>query len=155
MTEIAGTTPPPIGHDTGRRIGYAPGAYDLFHIGHLNLLLRAKEECDHLIAGAATERMSLETKGKAPVVPLEERMAILRHIDVVDQVVVDDSRDKREVWHHTPYDILFKGNDWRGTEKGFRLEEDMAAVGVRVHYLPYTEQTSSTYLRAALDRLLI
>lgn len=137
------------------RIGYAPGAYDLFHIGHLNLLLRARAECDRLIAGAATERMSLETKGKAPVVPLAERLEILRHIDVVDEVVVDDSRDKREVWHRSHYNILFKGDDWQGTEKGVRLEADMAEVGVRVHYLPYTEQTSSSYLRAALDKLLL
>lgn len=100
------------------RVGYAPGAYDLFHIGHLNLLLRARSECDRLIAGVATERMCLETKGKAPVVPLAERMEILRHIDVVDEVVLDDSRDKREVWHRAPYTILFKGDDWRGTERG-------------------------------------
>ena len=134
-------------------IGYAPGAYDLFHIGHLNVLRRAADHCDHLVAGVVSDEMLRRTKGITPVVPLAERLEIVRHIDFVDDVYCEEVPDKLDVWRELRFDVFFKGDDWRGTPKGERLERDFAAVGVRVHYFPYTMHTSSTQLRRALDAL--
>jgi glycerol-3-phosphate cytidylyltransferase len=134
-------------------IGYAPGAYDLFHIGHLNLLRHAAEHCDHLIAGVVSDEMLLLTKGRAPVVPLAERMEIVRGLRVVDDVHAEVVPDKLDTWRAVGFDIIFKGDDWRGTEKGRRLERDFASVGVEVRYFPYTVHTSSTALRRALAAL--
>jgi glycerol-3-phosphate cytidylyltransferase len=134
-------------------IGYAPGAYDLFHIGHLNLLRNAAEHCDHLIAGVVSDEMLLLTKGRAPVVPLAERMEIVRNLRMVDDVHAEVVQDKLDTWRQVRFDVIFKGDDWRGTEKGRRLERDFAAVGVQVCYFPYTVHTSSTVLRRALDVL--
>ncbi|WP_258724052.1 adenylyltransferase/cytidyltransferase family protein [Cellulomonas sp. NS3] len=135
------------------RIGYAPGAYDLFHVGHLNILRLAKQHCDHLIAGVVSDEMLELTKGSRPVVPLAERMEIVRHISFVDEVVAEVVPDKVDTWRSVGFDVIFKGDDWRGTPKGDKLERDFAAVGVEVHYFPYTAHTSSTALRRALARL--
>jgi glycerol-3-phosphate cytidylyltransferase len=131
--------------------GYVPGAWDMFHIGHLNILKRSRPHCGHLIVGVVTDDALLQMKGKFPIVPLEERMEILSAIGIVDEVVVDFSMNKVDVWKRVGFDVLFKGSDWMGTAKGRRLEDEMASVGVDVHYLPYTEQTSSTELRRALS----
>lgn len=135
-------------------VGYAPGVYDLFHIGHLNILRRARERCDYLIAGVVSDDQSLRAKGKVPVVPLVERLEIVEHIRFVDQAVVEDVPSKLQMWEQHPFDVIFKGDDWRGTPKGDRLEQDFAAVGVQVCYLPYTVHTSSTILRRTLDQLV-
>ncbi|WP_018154893.1 adenylyltransferase/cytidyltransferase family protein [Demetria terragena] len=134
------------------RVGYAPGVYDLFHIGHLNILQRARERCDYLIAGVVSDGMSLRAKRKVPVIPLAERLEIVKHIRFVDEAIVEDVPSKLDVWREHPFDVIFKGDDWRGTPKGQRLERDFAAVGVEVFYLPYTVQTSSTLLRQTLDQ---
>ena len=134
-------------------IGYAPGAYDLFHIGHLNVLRHAAAHCDRLVAGVVADEVLLETKGRLPVVPLAERMEIVRGLRVVDDVHAEVVPDKLEAWRAVRFDVLFKGDDWRGTPKGDRLERDMATVGVAVHYFPYTMHTSSTTLRRALQAL--
>ncbi|MGY1692661.1 adenylyltransferase/cytidyltransferase family protein [Geodermatophilus sp. SYSU D01105] len=136
-----------------RVIGYAPGAYDLFHIGHLNLLRHAAEQCDHLIAGVVSDEMLVLTKGRAPVIPLAERMEIVRSLRIVDEVHAEVVPDKIDTWREVGFDVIFKGDDWRGTEKGDRLERDFAAVGVEVRYFPYTVHTSSTALRRALVAL--
>lgn len=131
-------------------VGYAPGAWDMFHVGHLNILLRAREHCDRLIVGVVTDDALFRAKGKYPVIPLDERMDVVAHLNMVDEVVTDFSSDKLEVWDRVRFDVIFKGDDWRGTPKGRRLEHDMASVGVRVHYFPYTVHTSSTLLRSIL-----
>jgi glycerol-3-phosphate cytidylyltransferase len=131
-------------------IGYAPGAYDLFHIGHLNILRHAKENCDRLIAGVVSDEMLLRTKGRLPVVPLAERLEIVRNIRYVDDVHAEVVPDKIDTWQDVRFDVIFKGDDWRGTAKGEKLERDFAAVGVEVRYFPYTMHTSSTMLRKAL-----
>ncbi len=136
-----------------RVIGYAPGAYDLFHIGHLNLLRHAAEHCDHLIAGVVSDEMLVLTKGRAPMVPLAERMEIVRSLRIVDEVHAEVVPDKLDTWRAVGFDVIFKGDDWRGTEKGRRLERDFATVGVEVRYFPYTMDTSSTALRRALAAL--
>ena len=136
-----------------RVVGYAPGAYDLFHIGHLNLLRHAAEQCDHLVAGVVSDEMLVLTKGRAPVVPLAERMEIVRSLRIVDEVHAEVVPDKIDTWREVGFDVIFKGDDWRGTEKGRRLERDFGAVGVEVRYFPYTVHTSSTALRRALAAL--
>lgn len=134
----------------GRIVGYAPGAYDLFHVGHLNILRLAKEHCDYLIAGVVSDEMCEFAKGKLPVIPLAERLEIVRSISLVDEVFAEMQPDKVETWRTLQFDVLFKGDDWRGTPKGDRLERSFAAVGVEIVYFPYTVQTSSTALRRAL-----
>lgn len=131
--------------------GYAPGVYDMFHIGHLNILRHAAGHCDHLIAGVVSDEMALRAKGRLPVVPLAERLEIIASIDCVDEVWAETVPDKLDTWHELRFDVLFKGDDWRGTAKGRQLERDLAGVGARVVYFPYTLNTSSTLLRAALE----
>ncbi|SNR41484.1 adenylyltransferase/cytidyltransferase family protein [Blastococcus mobilis] len=131
-------------------VGYAPGAYDLFHIGHLNILRHAAEHCDRLIAGVVSDEMLLQSKGRLPVVPLAERMEIVRSLRFVDEVHAETVPDKIDTWREVRFHVLFKGDDWRGTPKGIALERDFAAVGVEVRYFPYTVHTSSTILRRAL-----
>jgi glycerol-3-phosphate cytidylyltransferase len=122
----------------------------MFHIGHLNILLRAREHCDRLVVGVVTDEALYAVKQKLPVVPLGERMEIVRQLSLVDDVVTDFSADKLQVWDRIRFDVLFKGSDWKGTAKGDKLQADMATVGVRLHYFPYTEHTSSTQLRSML-----
>jgi len=132
------------------RIGYAPGVYDLFHVGHLNILRHAKGQCDYLIAGVVSDEMSELTKGRRPVIPLAERLEIVSHISFVDRAVAEVVPDKLDTWESVRFNVLFKGDDWRGTAKGLKLETDFAAVGVEVVYFPYTMHTSSSLLRRVL-----
>lgn len=135
------------------RIGYAAGGFDLFHVGHLNLLRNAKQHCDVLIAGVVSDEMLREVKGIEPVIPTGERAEIVSSLRYVDQVHVETSPSKLDAWSELRFTHFFKGNDWRGTPKGLLLEEQFAEVGVEIHYLPYTLHTSSTALRHALDAL--
>ena len=130
--------------------GYVPGGFDMLHVGHLNILTEAAKRCDHLIAGVATDESLVRMKGRSPIVPLAERMAMVAALRMVDSVVPDYDQDKRLAWKRSPFDVLFKGTDWKGTDKGRRLEAEMAEVGASVIYLPYTPTTSSTMLRRTL-----
>jgi glycerol-3-phosphate cytidylyltransferase len=100
------------------RIGYAPGVYDLFHIGHLNLLRRARERCEYLIAGIVADEVLIRHKGVAPVIPLAERAEIVRNVRFVDASVPALTNDKVDIWKDLRFNVLFKGNDRQGTEKG-------------------------------------
>jgi glycerol-3-phosphate cytidylyltransferase len=111
------------------RIGYAPGAFDLFHIGHLNLLRRAKEHCDYLVAGVVADEVLIKHKGVTPVVSLAERLEIVRNVRFVNAAVPALTNDKVAIWQDLRFNVLFKGNDWQGTEKGNRLEREFAALG--------------------------
>lgn len=138
------------------RVGYVPGVFDMFHVGHLNVLRNARLACDRLIAGVVSDERSLAAKGKSPIVPLAERLEIVRGIRYVDDAVVEDVPEKLEMWRRLQFDVIIKGDDWRGTAKGDKLERDFASVGVEVVYLPYTVHTSSTMLRRALtDRVAV
>ncbi|HEX8509154.1 MAG TPA: adenylyltransferase/cytidyltransferase family protein [Propionibacteriaceae bacterium] len=132
-------------------VGYGPGAWDMFHIGHLNILLRARELCSRLVVGVVTDEALARAKGRPPVVPLLERAEVVAHLDMVDDVVIDFSANKLQAWERIRFDVLFKGDDWRGTAKGDKLEADLATVGVAVCYFPYTAHTSSTLLRSMLN----
>jgi glycerol-3-phosphate cytidylyltransferase len=143
--------------NTGRtpmvRIGYAPGAYDLFHIGHLNLLRRAKEHCDYLIAGVVADEVLIRHKGVTPVIPLVERVEIVRNVRFVDAAIPALTNNKIEIWKDLRFNVLFKGDDWQGTERATKLERDFAALGVGVVYFPYTRSTSSSALRRTLQNI--
>jgi glycerol-3-phosphate cytidylyltransferase len=132
-------------------IGYAPGAYDLFHVGHLNVLRQAREHCDVLVAGVVADEICELTKGVRPLVPLEERLEIVRSVGIVDEVYAETTTDKRHAWQDVRFHRIFKGDDWRGTPKGRALEERLGALGVDVVYFPYTMHTSSTMLRRAVQ----
>ncbi len=136
------------------RIGYVPGVFDMFHVGHLNVLRNARLVCDHLIAGVVSDERAIAGKGKLPVVPIIERLEIVRGIRYVDDAVVEDVTEKLEMWRRLHFDVIIKGDDWRGTPKGDKLEADFASVGVEVVYLPYTVHTSSTLLRRVLHSRL-
>jgi glycerol-3-phosphate cytidylyltransferase len=131
-------------------VGYVPGAWDMFHIGHLNILKRAAAQCDYLIAGVVTDEVLEKAKGKKPMVPLAERIRIVANMSMVDSAVVDVSSDKLVMWRELGFDVLFKGDDWRGTPKGDKLEADLRSVGVDLVYFPYTGHTSSSALRRIL-----
>jgi glycerol-3-phosphate cytidylyltransferase len=139
-----------FGGDVSVRIGYAPGAYDLFHVGHLNILRHAKSRCDYLIAGVVSDEMCELAKGRPPVIPLAERLEIVSHISYVDQAFAEVVPDKLDTWKTLGFNVLFKGDDWRGTPKGEKLERDFADVGVEIVYFPYTMHTSSSLLRRVL-----
>lgn len=131
-------------------VGYASGVFDMFHVGHLNLLRRARHRCHHLVVGVASDEYVELLKERPPVVPCDERIDIISALGIVDEVVIDRSEDKKMIWDQRPFDVIFKGDDWQGTPKGYRLERSMGAIGVDVVYYPYTRQTSSTILRAHL-----
>lgn len=135
------------------RVGYAPGVYDLFHVGHLNILRHARSRCDYLIAGVVSDELATRVKGAAPVIPLGERLDIVSSVRYVDRAVAEVLPEKLDTWHDLGFNIIFKGDDWRDTPKGDRLEADFARVGVEVMYFPYTAHTSSTQLRQVLALL--
>ncbi|MET9828891.1 adenylyltransferase/cytidyltransferase family protein [Streptomyces sp. NPDC006385] len=138
---------------TGERLGYAPGVFDLFHVGHLNILRRARGHCDRLIAGVCSDELVVRMKGRPPVVPLSERLQIVRSVRYVDETFVATVEDKMETWREVGFDVIFKGDDWLGTDVWTTYEAEFARVGVEVVYFPYTVHTSSTLLRDALHLL--
>ncbi|MFI6011627.1 adenylyltransferase/cytidyltransferase family protein [Streptomyces sp. NPDC051243] len=135
----------------GERLGYAPGVFDLFHVGHLNILRRAREHCDRLIAGVCTDDLVVRLKGRPPVVPLSERLEIVSSVRYVDETFVATVDNKLEIWREIGFDVIFKGDDWLGTDLWTTLEAEFSKVGVEVVYFPYTRHTSSTLLRDALS----
>lgn len=133
-------------------IGYTTGVFDMFHIGHLNILKRAKENCDYLIVGVSTDEIVETYKHKKPVISYEEREAIVKAIQYVDKVVPQTSMDKFAAWESLHFDRLFHGNDWKGTNMYKEIEEKLKAVGVEVIYFEYTKGTSSTLLKEKLNK---
>ena len=131
-------------------IGYTTGVFDMFHVGHLNLLARAREQCDRLIVGVSTDDVVLDYKGHAPIVPYTERVAIVKAIRYVDEVVPQTSMDKFAAWEKLRFNRLFHGNDWKGSAMYNEVEAKLKAVGVEVVYFPYTQGTSSTLLAERL-----
>lgn len=129
-------------------IGYTAGAFDMFHIGHLNLLERAKKECDYLIVAVSSDELVFEYKGKMPMIPLEERMKIVAAICHVDKVVIQTSRDKKKAFDDYQFDKMFVGSDWKNDVLFESVDAYMKKKGAfGVVYLPYTEGISSTRLR--------
>jgi glycerol-3-phosphate cytidylyltransferase len=131
-------------------VGYVPGVYDLFHIGHLNALRQARELCDVLVAGIVSDEVCEQVKGLRPFVPLEERLAIVDAIGIVDATYAELTTDKLDAWREVGFHRVFKGDDWRDTPRGRELELKVGTVGAEVVYFPYTAHTSSTQLRRAI-----
>lgn len=134
-------------------IGYTTGVFDLFHIGHLNVLKRAKLECDYLIVGVSTDELCLEAKNKKPIIPFQERIEIVEAIRFVDEVVPQINYNKEEAWSNLKFDKMFVGDDWKGTDKWNQLEKDFKKINVEICYFSYTSHTSSSKLREVLEKL--
>jgi glycerol-3-phosphate cytidylyltransferase len=135
------------------KIGYTTGVYDMFHIGHLNILKRAKEQCDFLIVGVTTDEL-VSYKNKQTVIPHGERMAIVESVKYVDKVVPQENMDKMTAWKKYKFNAMFVGSDWKGTEKWNEFERQFSAVGVDIVYFPYTKGTSSTELRKVIQKIM-
>ena len=129
------------------KVGYTTGVFDLFHIGHLNILKKAKEQCECLIVGVSTDELVQNYKNKLPVIPFEERVEIVKSIKYVDKVVAQENRDKYSAWENLQFDVMFVGDDWKGNKLFEQLEHQFKSVGVDIVYFPYTQGTSSTILR--------
>lgn len=134
------------------KIGYTTGVFDLFHIGHLNLLRKAKSQCDYLIVGVSTDEL-VSYKGKRSVIPFEERKEIVSAIKYVDEVVTQLEMDKLGAWKKYHFNVMFVGDDWKGTEKWNKIEKELKEVGAEVIYFPYTKGTSSTLINETLIKL--
>lgn len=136
------------------KIGYTTGVFDMFHIGHLNILRRAKEQCDYLIVGVSTDELVLREKEKTPVIPYHERAAIVGAIKYVDQVVPQINKDKLAAWENLHFDKMFVGSDWQGSDQWQQYEKILEPKGVEIIYLPYTEGISSTKLTHFIKEIL-
>lgn len=130
-------------------IGYTTGVYDLFHIGHLNLLKNAKGMCDKLIVGVTVDDLVLY-KGKRAMIPFEDRIEIVRSCKYVDAAVPQYDMDKLTACKKLGATVLFVGDDWYGTEKWDKFEEEFSKEGIKIIYFPYTKGVSSTKISHAL-----
>lgn len=132
-------------------IGYTTGVFDLFHIGHLNILKNAKAMCEHLIVGVSTDECVMQYKHKSPVIPFCERMAIVESIKYVDEVVPQETMDKMLAWEKLHFDALFHGDDWKNSSLYDGYIEQFKQHGVEVVFLPHTSGTSSTLVAQTLQ----
>lgn len=132
-------------------IGYTTGVYDMFHIGHLNILKRAKEQCDFLIVGVSTDELVLKEKNKQTIIPFEERCAIVEAIKYVDKVVAQKDKNKFAAWEKYGFNKMFVGSDWKDTPQWKKFEEQFAPIGVEIVYLDHTDGISSSILRERLE----
>lgn len=135
------------------KIGYTSGVYDMFHIGHLNILRRAKEQCEHLIVGVTTDELCYSRKQKYPIINENDRMDIVRAIRFVDEVVAQSDMDKLKMVKQIGADAVFVGSDWKGTDAWNNYEKEFSNVGCSVVYLDHTDGISSTILREKLSSL--
>lgn len=131
-------------------IGYTAGVYDMFHIGHLNLLKNARAMCDRLVVGVTTDEL-VAYKGKGAVIPFEDRIEIVRSIRYVDAVIPQYDMDKLTVMLKLGATVLFVGDDWYGTPKWRQHEQEMKEHGIRIVYFPYDRKISSTMLRGQMS----
>jgi glycerol-3-phosphate cytidylyltransferase len=138
-------------------LGYTTGVFDLFHIGHVNLLRNAKSVCDKLIVGVTTDELLLEYKKKRTIIPFSERIEIVRSLKCVDAVISQEDMDKLAAWEKLKFDVMIVGDDWFNTPKWEHIESQFKEHGVRIIYFPYTKGTSSTLINRILieerDRL--
>lgn len=134
------------------KIGYTTGVFDLFHIGHLNILKKAKEQCEYLIVGVSTDSLVETYKFKRPVIPFEERIEIVKAIRYVDEVVPQTSLDKLIAWEKYHFNVLFHGSDWKNSELYEEIEKKLHTVGVDLVFLPHTTGTSSTMISERLKK---
>lgn len=135
------------------RIGYTQGTYDLFHVGHLNLLNHAKEYCDYLIVGVNSDKLVKEYKNKDVIIPDYERAQIVAAIKGVDRVLITNTLDKKEIADLIKFDAIFIGDDWKNNERWIKTKEEMAKIGIDVIFLPHTDGISSTEIRSKIQNI--
>lgn len=136
-------------------VGYTAGVYDMFHIGHLNIIKNAKSLCDYLIVAVSTDEVVEQNKHKKTIMPFADRVKIVEAIRYVDKVVPQDSYDidgKIKAAIDNKIDVMFVGDDWKGTEKWNRIEEKLNTIGVKLIYLPHTDGISSSMLREIVNK---
>ena len=133
-------------------VGYTTGVFDLFHVGHVNVLRSAKSMCDKLIVGVCVDAL-VSYKNKRPVIPYEERIDIVRACRYVDLAVPQESMDKFDAYNRYKFDVMFVGDDWYKSSKWMELDQDFASKNVRIIYFPYTKTTSSTLINQTLEQL--
>ena len=134
-------------------IGYTTGVYDMFHIGHLRLLKKAKLHCDYLIVGVSSDELVSEYKNKLPIIPLKHRLEIVQSLSCVDEVVLQTDRDKLKAFHEIGFDVMFVGDDWKGNPLWMKLEKEFREHDVRIEYFKYTANVSSTKFSEVLQAL--
>lgn len=132
-------------------IGYTTGVFDMFHIGHLHLLKKAKNRCDYLIVGVSTDELVQSYKNKMPIIPFEHRLEIVSSLKFVDEVIAVTHRDKLQSFFDVGYDVLFVGDDWKGSDIFNSLEKSLKKHNAKVEYFPYTKEVSSTKFRDILQ----
>jgi len=147
-----------VGADAGTvraryAVGYTQGVFDLFHIGHLNLIRNARAMCDQLIVGVNSDELVAQYKGQRPVIPEAERLDIVQSLRFVDRAEIVHTLDKAVQRGRFAFDALFIGDDWKGNERWEKTAREMRAAGVEVVFLPYTQTTSSTVIRRAITLL--
>ena len=133
------------------KVGYTTGVYDMFHVGHLNILKRAKEQCETLIVGVTTDELCYKRKQKYPIINERDRMAIVESIRYVDKVILQADMEKLRPVKEMGVDVVFVGSDWKGTEAWNKYEKDFSKVGCMVVYLDHTDGISSSILREKIN----
>lgn len=129
------------------KIGYTQGVFDMFHIGHLNLIKNAKARCEYLIVGINSDKLVRDYKKKSPVICEDQRKEIVESIKYVDRAVITHTLDKIEIWNYLNFNVIFIGDDWKNSERWIKTENELKKVEVEVIYLPYTNLISSSILR--------
>ena len=132
-------------------VGYTQGTFDMFHVGHLNLIRNAKAHCDYLIVGVNTDELVKSYKNKTPIILADDRAAILKSLREVDECIVVDTLDKVEMASRIPFEAVFIGDDWESNERWLKTKTDLAEIGIDVVFLPYTDGVSSTMLRSQIN----
>lgn len=126
------------------KTGYTTGVFDMFHVGHLNILKKAKEQCDYLIVGVSTDELVEAYKHKTPIISFEDRVKIVEAIKYVDKVVAQTNMDKKEAWEKLHYDVMFHGDDWKNSDMYNKEIQKLSEVGVVVEFIKHTDGVSST-----------
>ena len=134
------------------KLGYTTGVFDMFHVGHLNILRRAKEHCEKLIVGVSTDELVKSYKHKVPIMPLEDRLEIVSAIKYVDKVIIQSDLDKFKAWEKLHFNAIFHGDDWKDSELYYEMERKLKLVHVDTIFLPHTEGISTTILTEIIRR---
>ena len=134
------------------KIGFTDGVYDMFHVGHLNMIKEAKKHCDYLIVGVHSDEIVEGYKSRKTIINENDRREIIEAIKYVDKAVINRTRDKMKLFEEHHFDVVFIGDDWKGTERWNNFEKVLGEVGVSVEYIPYTKGISTTQIREKLAK---
>ena len=135
-----------------KKIGYTSGVFDMFHIGHLNIIKNAKKNCDYLIVAVSSDELTFKLKNKKPLINFNERIQIIKSLRYVDKVVQEKKDDKIKAWKTHKYDIIFKGSDWRNSKKWIKLKKFFLKKNVKVKFFPYTKNISTSSLKEKIKK---